>query len=113
MVVEPVHGSTGAVASDTFLGGLRSITKSYGSALIIDATDSACGATGKNFWGYNGHADYVVFGKRAFVEGYFSRTDSKMHSITFGGDPLRALQFRVLKDVIDSQKLIDRVNSVG
>jgi len=41
--------------------------------LIIDATESGCGATGKNFWGFNGQADYLVFGRRALLEGFYSR----------------------------------------
>lgn len=65
--------STGYAASDSFLNELRSIARDSESALIVDATEAACGANGKNFWGFNGQADYVVFGKRTFVEGFYSR----------------------------------------
>ena len=36
------------------------------AALIVDETNTCCGATGTGFWAYNGNlADYVTFGKRA------------------------------------------------
>ena len=89
------------------------MTKTHGAALIVDASESGCGATGKNFWGFNGHADYVVFGRRSFAEGYYSRPSSKAASISFGGDLLRLMQFRALKDVIETERLVDRVSTVG
>lgn len=59
--------------------------------MIIDATETGCGATGKSFWGFDGDADYLVFGKRSQVEGFFSRPASKADTVSFGGDHLRLL----------------------
>lgn len=92
---------------------LSSLAKTHGAALIVDATQSGCGATGKNFWGFDGHADYVCFGRRSYAEGFYSRAESKVASITFGGDLLRLMQFKVLKDIIESERLIDKVSRVG
>ena len=41
------------------------LTRDHEAALVIDATETGCGATGKSFWGFSGEADYLVFGKRA------------------------------------------------
>jgi 4-aminobutyrate aminotransferase-like enzyme len=81
-----MQSTTGNVASDKFLAELRSLTRENEAALIVDATETGCGATGKSFWGFEGEADYLVFGKRTQADGFFSTVDSKAHSISFGGD---------------------------
>lgn len=86
------------------------MTSDSQSALIVDATETSCGATGKSFWGYTGEADYLVFGKRSQIEGFFSTSESKVHSNSFGGDHLKLLQFQVINNVIQSDRLIDRVD---
>lgn len=113
LVIEPMHSLNGNVVSENFINELGTLTRDTDVALIVDATESGCGATGKNFWGYAGRADYLVFGKRAFVEGFYSRPASKAAAITFGGDYLRLLQFQVVKDTIEKDRLIDKVNRVG
>jgi 4-aminobutyrate aminotransferase-like enzyme len=67
------------------------MTKTHGAALIVDASESGCGAHGNNYWGFDGQADYLVFGKRAYAEGFYSRPQSKTAAITFGGDMLRLM----------------------
>jgi 4-aminobutyrate aminotransferase-like enzyme len=59
-----MQSTTGHVVSDHFLKELRSLTSDNEAALVIDATETGCGATGKSFWGFKGEADYLVFGKR-------------------------------------------------
>jgi len=93
VVIEPMQSTTGHSASEEFLNDLRSITSDSEAALIVDATETGCGATGKDFWGFSGDADYLVFGKRTQAEGYFSQPSSKQAAISFGGDQLRLLQF--------------------
>jgi len=46
------------------LASLRKLAHENGAAFIVDATETNCGITGKNFWGYSGECDYLVFGKR-------------------------------------------------
>ncbi len=113
VVIEPMQSNSGHVASDKFLSELRSLTRDSEAALIVDATETGCGATGKNFWGFEGDADYLVFGKRTQVEGFYSTPDSKQASISFGGDQLRLLQFQVIDDVIRNDHLIQKVKITG
>jgi 4-aminobutyrate aminotransferase/(S)-3-amino-2-methylpropionate transaminase len=93
VVIEPLHSTSGNATSERFLNELRSITKDSEAALIIDASETGCGATGKGFWGYPTSVvpDYLVFGKRTQVEGFFSSSNSKHFSVALGGDHLRLL----------------------
>jgi 4-aminobutyrate aminotransferase-like enzyme len=81
--------------------------------LIVDERNSGCGASGKGFWAYDGPSDYVVFGKRTQIEGYFSTHDSKKYALTSGGDQFKLLQFKAIKEVIDGQHLVKQVDRVG
>lgn len=47
IVIEPMHSTSGQVVTDRFLKELRSVTKDHEAALIIDATETGCGATGR------------------------------------------------------------------
>jgi 4-aminobutyrate aminotransferase / (S)-3-amino-2-methylpropionate transaminase len=50
IVIEPTQQSTGYVASESFMNGLRSIANDFEAALIVDETSTGCGASGKGFW---------------------------------------------------------------
>ena len=52
VVIEPMQSTTGHAVSERFLKELRSVTKDNEAALIVDANDTGCGATGKGFWGF-------------------------------------------------------------
>ena len=108
-----MQSTTGYIASDKFLSELRNLAHESEAALIVDATETGCGATGKSFWGFEGEADYLVFGKRTQADGFYSTADSKSNSISFGGDQLRLLQFQVIDDVIRKDNLIQKVNVIG
>jgi len=82
--------------------------------MVIDATSTNAGASGKSFWGVNADtADYLVFGRRSYVEGFYCRPQAKYAAITFGGDYLRMLQFKVLKETIEKERLIEKVGKVS
>ena len=49
-----MQSTTGHAVSERFLKELRSVTKDNEAALIIDANETGCGATGKGFWGFSG-----------------------------------------------------------
>ena len=51
---------------------LLRIARESDAALIVDEQATGCGSTGAGFWQYDGPADYVVFGKRMQVSGFFS-----------------------------------------
>ena len=65
VVIEPTNWQTGAAVSDNFINELGSIAHESEAALIVDETNTGCGASGKGFWQYQGHAaDYLSFGRR-------------------------------------------------
>ena len=51
---------------------LAGLARGAEAALIVDEQATGCGASGAGFWQYDGQADYVVFGKRMQVNGFFS-----------------------------------------
>ena len=73
------------MASDSFISQLAKLAKENGAALVVDETHTGCGASGKGFWQYQGQADYVTFGSRTQVTGYFTSGDEKIY---LGGSPL-------------------------
>ncbi len=80
--------------------------------MIVDETNTGCGATGKGFWQYQGQADFVVFGKRTQVSGFFSK-ECPEHNYHLGDSELKLKQFSVIKNVIESAGLIEQVDKVG
>ena len=113
IVIEPTNQQTGYVASDSFISELRSVARDGGAALIVDEQSTCLGASGKGFWQYNGGADFVVFGKRMQVSGYFSTESDGTRDVNLAGSQLGLRQFSVIKDVVNSRNLIDQVDRVG
>lgn len=75
---------------------LYSITRDSETDLIVDDRNACGGASGKGFWSYNGPCDYLIFGKRSQIEGYFSKSGLEEHATTIGADPLQLLKFRAI-----------------
>lgn len=94
---------------------LRSVTRDNEAALIVDATETGAGATGKSFWGYHGVSDpdYLVFGKRTQVEGFYSSPATKSNTVSMGGDHLRLLQFNTIQETMVKERLIEKVELTG
>jgi 4-aminobutyrate aminotransferase/(S)-3-amino-2-methylpropionate transaminase len=101
IIVEPTNSTTGVAASHTFIQQLKSLARDYDAALIVDETNSGCGASGQGFWQYSGPADFVVFGKRTQVSGFFSK-ECPEHNFHLGDSELKLRQFAVIHDVIQS-----------
>lgn len=101
IIVEPTNSTTGIAASHTFIQQLKSLARDYDAALIVDETNSGCGASGQGFWQYSGSADFVVFGKRTQVSGFFSK-ECPEHNFHLGDSELKLRQFAVIHDVIQS-----------
>ena len=108
-----MSSQSGDAVSQNFLAELRSLTNDSDSALVIDSTETGAGASGNSYWGFTGESDYLVFGKRTQVEGFYSTPMSKAASISHGCDHLSLLQFQVINEVIQKDRLIDKVNRVG
>lgn len=115
VVIEPVLSTTGQAASERFMKELRSVTSDNEVALVVDATETGAGATGKSFWGYHGVADpdYLVFGKRTQVEGFYSSASSKHATVSIGGDHLRLLQLNTIQEAMLKDRLIEKVEATG
>lgn len=76
IVIEPTQSSTGYVASEKFLTALRSISNDLEAALVIDETNTCLYASGEGFWQIDSglvKPDYVSFGKRMQVAGYYAK----------------------------------------
>ena len=77
------------IRSDDFINQLGSIARENNAALIVDETNTGCGASGKGFFQYQGKAaDYVTFGRRSIVTGYFSKEDIHAPNVHLGGSQL-------------------------
>ena len=73
IVIEPTNAQSGHVASKGFLRELLKLAQEAEAALIVDEAGTGCGASGAGFWQSTGEADYVTFGRRTQVSGYFSK----------------------------------------
>jgi acetylornithine/succinyldiaminopimelate/putrescine aminotransferase len=52
IVVEPTHWQSGSAVSDDFINQLGNIAREGDAALIVDETNTGCGASGKSFFQY-------------------------------------------------------------
>lgn len=95
IIIEPTNSAWGHVASNSFIEQLGRLAKGYEAALIVDETNTGCAASGKGFWQYSGPADYVVFGKRTQVSGFFSK-ECPSHNYHVGDSELKLHQFAVI-----------------
>jgi len=110
VVIEPTQQSTGYVASDNFISTLKSIAEDFEAALVIDETNTGCGASGKGFWQYQGPAaDYVAFGKRTQVAGYFSQSPT----INLGGCENDVRLLKAIHQGIQDDGLLEKVSQVS
>lgn len=113
IVIEPTNYQSGYVASDNFMSELVRISRESEAALVIDEQASGCGASGQGFWQYNGPADYVVFGKRMQVNGFFSAEADGSRDVNLAGAQLGLRQFAVIKSEMYAKNLIEKVESTG
>lgn len=113
IVIEPTNAQSGYTASSNFMNELARIARDSQAALIVDEQSTCCGATGAGFWQYQGPADYVVFGKRMQVSGYFSSQRDGSRDVNLAGSQLGINQFKVIKDHMDNRKLIEEVDRAG
>ena len=89
------------------------ISREAQAALIVDEQSTCCGATGAGFWQYNGPADYVVFGKRMQVSGFFSAQRNGNRDVNLAGAQIGLNQFKIIKEHLDNRNLIDEVDRAG
>lgn len=112
IVIEPTAAQTGHSVSSSFLAQLHTLAGENGAALIVDETNTGAGATGAGFWQHNGSADYVVFGKRTQVSGYFT-SEASYDTASVAGNLINLQRFNIIKNAIESEGLVNRVARVG
>lgn len=113
-MIEPTNYQSGYVASNSFMGELARIARDAEAALIVDEQSTCCGATGEGFWQYKkGEADYVVFGKRMQVSGYFSAERDGSRDVNLAGAQKGLRQFSVIKSHLTDRNIVEEVNKVG
>jgi len=111
VMLEPVNWQTGAVISSKLINQIGELAHESDAALIVDETNTGCGATGNGFWAYNGDAaDYVSFGKRTQATGYFTNAHE---GVVLGGSEMDVALLALIKKEMDGNNLIDQVQRVG
>lgn len=102
IVIEPTQQSTGKVVNQQFIRDLHSIAKDFEAALVVDETSTCCFASGSgHFWQYYGSADYVTFGKRTQVAGFYSDGNH----IRVAGNENDVNLFGAIVETINSEQL--------
>ena len=123
VIVEPILGEGGdRHASKGFFQALRRMTERYGVTLIIDEVQTGCGATGP-FWAHTAFElpsppDIVTWSKKFQLGGLHYRADLLPPEPwrifnTFLGDPIRLAQLEVILEVIERERLLERVEVTG
>jgi 4-aminobutyrate aminotransferase/(S)-3-amino-2-methylpropionate transaminase len=123
VIVEPIQGEGGdRHASATFFHELRRLTAERGICLIVDEVQTGGWATGTTWahsqWGLDQPPDIVTFSKKMLLGGLYFRPElmpAEPWRIfnTFLGDPLRAAQLGVVKEVVERDRLVELVQVSG
>jgi 4-aminobutyrate aminotransferase / (S)-3-amino-2-methylpropionate transaminase len=123
LVVEPVQAEGGDNhASPAFFQGLRSITKKFNVAMIVDEVQTGGGASGSfwmhELWGLDSPPDFVTFSKKLQAAGFFHNieyrpSESYRNFNTWMGDPVRLLFLREMLAEIKRDNLLENVTLTG
>eukprot|EP00826_Nyctotherus_ovalis_P045454 TRINITY_DN5036_c0_g1_i8.p1 TRINITY_DN5036_c0_g1~~TRINITY_DN5036_c0_g1_i8.p1 ORF type:complete len:304 (+),score=93.00 TRINITY_DN5036_c0_g1_i8:96-914(+) len=122
IVVEPIQNRGNYFATFNFYKNLRKLAKSYGSYFIINETHTGCGATGKfwasDLWGAKDPGDFLVFGKKCQVAGYFTKVEnrpSQSYELADSWNDVgwRLLQLGAIQTAIVKRKLLPRTSDAG
>ena len=106
IVVEPTNARTGFTASSSFMSELASLAKEHDAALVVDETNTCCGASGKGFWQHQGAADYVAFGKRMQVTGFFSEQKAGRRDLNLADNMLGLQTFSTIRETMTQKELV-------
>jgi len=128
VIVEPIQGEGGVrIPSDGFLPGLRELCTKSGALMICDEVQGGMGRSGRWFscqnWGIT--PDVITVAKAlggglplgAFIstaEIFSTFLDPPLsHLTTFGGNPVSCAAAVAAFDVIQSQGLVERAETIG
>jgi len=123
LIVEPIQAEGGDnIASPYFFQTLQEIIHAVNGAFIVDEVQTGGGSTGKYWahehWDLPIPPDFVTFAKKMQVGGfYFHEKFLPKQAFrifnTWMGDPARVAILKAVIDVIEEDKLLDRVRSSG
>lgn len=131
VIVEPIQAEGGiVVAPPGYLAGLRKLCDETDTMLIFDEVQTGMGRTG-TWFGHqhdNVFPDVMTLAKglgggvpigaiavndKAAESLAFKAGGAVLHANTFGGNPLACAAANAVFDIIDDEKLLDRVTSEG
>ncbi|HKY36153.1 MAG TPA: acetylornithine/succinylornithine family transaminase [Polyangiaceae bacterium] len=126
ILVEAVQGEGGVLpAPEGFLAALRDIVDEAGALLIADEVQTGIGRTGK-FLGFDqdgvkadvvalakGLGGGVPIGAMLCQQGLAEALPPGSHGSTFGGNPLASAAALAVLDVMEQERLLERVEQRG
>ena len=126
IMVEPIQGEGGVIeAAPGCLAGLRALCDKTGALLIFDEVQTGVARTGHWFAHQNdgvtpdimslakGLGGGVPIGAMLCTEAVAQGFQPGVHASTFGGNPLVCAASLAVLETIESDQLIDHINSVG
>lgn len=87
MIIEPISSFENRQATPAYYKKLRAVAAESGIPFIVDETKTGCGQTGK-MWAHEhwwlsdrdgGCPDFVTFGGKAGISGFYSTYENRMH----------------------------------
>jgi len=123
ILIEPIQGESGITpATPEFLRGLRELCNKHNLLLMLDEVQTGIGRTGK-FYAWE-HADVrpdalsmakglgggMPIGATWMREGVAELFHAGHHGSTFGGTPLACAAGLAVLDVIEKEKLLEKVS---
>ncbi|HVV82975.1 MAG TPA: acetylornithine/succinylornithine family transaminase [Kofleriaceae bacterium] len=131
MIVEPIQAEGGLVVPPAgYLRGLRELCDETGTLLVFDEVQTGVGRTGK-WWGHL-HDDVtpdvmtlakglgggvpigaMVATDKAAAGLTFTGVGAVPHASTFGGNPLATCAAQAVLEIIERDRLLDRVTETG
>ncbi|BFZ54150.1 4-aminobutyrate transaminase [Savitreella phatthalungensis] len=123
-IVEPIQSEGGdRHAPASFFQKLQKTLKDNNVLFIVDEVQTGVGATGK-FWAHEhfnlpSPPDMVTFSKKFQAAGWYFNNPELVPNLpyrqfnTWMGDPIRALQARVLVQEINKHDLVNQTQAVG
>ena len=125
VIVEPIQGENGVVVPDAgYLRGLREITSATGTLLVVDAVQTGMGRTG-TWFGYEnegivpdvitlakGLGGGLPLGAMIAIGKAASLFEPGSHGSTFGGNPISCAAALAAINVVENEKLLDRVREL-
>ena len=125
VIVEPIQGENGVVVPDAgYLRGLREITSATGTLLVVDAVQTGMGRTG-TWFGYEnegivpdvitlakGLGGGLPLGAMIAIGKAASLFEPGSHGSTFGGNPISCAAAMAAINVVENERLLDRVREL-